>query len=92
MSKHINTVQIIGVPLDLGASRRGTDAGPSALRVAGLRAALSKMGHELTLDVDIPVPQMETQEYRADAQSSARYKKEILKVCTDLAQNHLCSA
>ena len=86
MSKHINTVQIIGVPLDLGASRRGTDAGPSALRVAGLRAALSKMGHELTLDVDIPVPQMETQEYRADAQSSARYKKEILKVCTDLAQ------
>ena len=27
-------VRIIGVPLDLGASRRGTDVGPSALRIA----------------------------------------------------------
>ena len=26
-------VRIIGVPLDLGASRRGTDVGPSALRL-----------------------------------------------------------
>ncbi len=25
------TIRIVGVPLDLGASRRGTDMGPSAL-------------------------------------------------------------
>ena len=27
-------IRIIGVPLDLGASRRGVDMGPSALRIA----------------------------------------------------------
>ena len=32
-TKHI---RIIGVPLDLGQSRRGVDMGPSAMRVAGL--------------------------------------------------------
>ena len=80
-----STVQIIGVPLDLGASRRGTDAGPSALRVAGLRAGLRKMGYTLELDKDIIVPQMETQDRSQDTQSSARFKQEILQVCTDLA-------
>ncbi|MEH6446877.1 MAG: arginase [Oceanospirillaceae bacterium] len=85
MSQHKNKVQIIGVPLDLGASRRGTDAGPSALRVAGLRAALLKQSHELALDFDISVPQMETQEYNAEGQNSARYKQEILDVCRNLA-------
>ena len=31
-------IKVIGVPLDLGASRRGVDMGPSAVRVAGLEA------------------------------------------------------
>lgn len=85
MLKQQNTLQIIGVPLDLGASRRGTDAGPMALRVAGLRAALRKMGYEVVLDVDIPVPQRETQERRKDPDCSAHFKAEILQVCRDLA-------
>ena len=29
-------LHIIGVPLDLGAGRRGVDMGPSAIRIAGL--------------------------------------------------------
>ena len=29
-------VHLIGVPLDLGAGRRGVDMGPSAFRIAGL--------------------------------------------------------
>ena len=35
------TLKIIGVPMDLGASHRGTDIGPSALRIADLGAAIS---------------------------------------------------
>ena len=81
-----NTLQIIGVPLDLGASRRGTDAGPMAFRVAGLRAALRKMGYEVALDVDISVPQRETQERNKDHKCSAHFKAEILQVCSDLAE------
>lgn len=54
------SVKIIGVPMDLGASRRGTDSGPSALRIAGLGAAIRKMGYTLTQEEDIFVPAMET--------------------------------
>jgi arginase len=40
-------VRVIGVPMDLGASRRGVDMGPSAIRYAGLHAALEKLGYEV---------------------------------------------
>lgn len=41
MSQAIST---IGVPMDLGQSRRGVDMGPSALRYAGLRDRLRGLG------------------------------------------------
>ena len=59
MNTQKKPVHIIGVPLDLGASRRGTDAGPSAVRVAGLSASLVKLGYEVKIETDIPVPTME---------------------------------
>ncbi|HLK06364.1 MAG TPA: arginase family protein, partial [Candidatus Angelobacter sp.] len=37
-------IKILGVPLDLGQSRRGVDMGPSAVRVAGLEARLEELG------------------------------------------------
>src|SRR5579862_2711740 len=40
-------VRIIGVPLDLGASRRGVDMGPSALRIAQLVERLRTLGHSV---------------------------------------------
>lgn len=76
-------VRIIGVPLDLGASRRGTDVGPSALRIAGLGAALRRMGYDVELEEDIPAPAMET---RRSEDKQARYKPQILDVCTRLAK------
>lgn len=39
------TVHIIGVPMDLGAGRRGVDMGPSAIRVAGLGARIEALGY-----------------------------------------------
>ena len=68
--------------MDLGASRRGTDIGPSALRVAGLGAAIRAMGYTVALEEDIFVPAMET---RSLEDSKARYKPQILGVCTELA-------
>src|SRR3989441_4133075 len=38
-------IRVIGIPLDLGQSRRGVDMGPSAVRVAGLEARLEALGH-----------------------------------------------
>jgi len=36
-------VDIIGVPLDLGANRRGVDMGPSAIRYAGLKESILRL-------------------------------------------------
>jgi arginase len=41
-------IGIIGVPQDLGASRRGVDMGPSAIRIAGLRQSLEHLGYTVT--------------------------------------------
>ncbi|MCH5375807.1 MAG: arginase [Planctomycetes bacterium] len=76
-------VNILGVPLDLGASRRGTDVGPSALRIAGLGAAIRRMGYEVAIEEDIPAPAMET---RRSEDKKARYKPQSLDVCTRLAE------
>jgi arginase len=38
-------IAIIGVPVDLGAGRRGVDMGPSAIRYVGLKARLEALGH-----------------------------------------------
>jgi arginase len=76
------TIKIIGVPMDLGASRRGTDMGPSALRIAGLGARLRAIGYSVAREQDLPVPAMET---RSPEESEARYKPQILEVCSELA-------
>ena len=75
-------VHIIGVPMDLGASRRGTDMGPSAMRIAGLGATIRDMGYRLAREEDIAVPAMET---RSSEDSDARFKPQILSVCTTLS-------
>jgi arginase len=83
MSQTDKPVHIVNVPLDLGASRRGTDAGPSAFRIAGLRRAISGLGYTISAETDIPVPIMETRQL---ADSHARFKDEILSVCVQLAE------
>ena len=40
-------IRIIGVPSDLGASRRGVDMGPSALRIANIGPRLRQLGYEV---------------------------------------------
>lgn len=76
------SVRIVGVPLDLGASRRGTDMGPSALRIAGLGAAIRRLGYRVGREQDIPAPAMET---RSPDDKEARFKPQILEVCINLA-------
>jgi arginase len=63
-------IRIIGVPMDLGASRRGVDMGPSALRVAGLQARIKQLGY-----------QVEEMSY---GEKRAKYLAEIADACKDL--------
>ena len=76
-------IQVIGVPLDLGQSRRGVDMGPSAVRVAGLEARLEALGHvvEDAGNVAVPIP-----EQKKEGASNAKYLKEITATCTKEAE------
>ncbi|OLE84914.1 MAG: arginase [Acidobacteria bacterium 13_1_20CM_2_60_10] len=75
-------IRIIGVPMDLGASRRGVDMGPSALRVAGLQARIKTLGHQVEDIGNIPVKQAEEQHY---GEKRAKYLAEISDTCKELA-------
>ena len=76
-------IQVIGVPLDMGASRRGVDMGPSAVRVAGLEARLEALGHQVTDGGNILVEIAETQAFGSQ---NARYLKQIADTCTRTAE------
>ena len=71
-------IRVIGVPLDLGASRRGVDMGPSAVRVAGLAARLESLGYRVTDAGNIRVEIAETQ---VPGNRNARYLAEIAETC-----------
>lgn len=49
-------IDIIGVPIDLGADRRGVDMGPSAIRYAHLNQKLETLGHEVQDEGNVEVP------------------------------------
>jgi arginase len=75
-------IRVIGVPLDLGQSRRGVDMGPSAVRVAGLEARLEAIGHtvEDAGNVAVALP-----EQKKEGAAHAKYLKEITATCTTSA-------
>jgi arginase len=53
-------IRIIGVPIDLGASRRGANLGPSALRAADVGPQLRELGLDVDDIGDIRVPDRES--------------------------------
>lgn len=57
---HSKKISILGIPMDLGAGRRGVDMGVSALRNARLSQALRDLGHLVEDLGDIPVKIAET--------------------------------
>ena len=81
-------VHLIGVPLDLGGNRRGTDMGPSAFRIAGIGEQIAKMGIALLDkgDVSSPIPENKT-----EGDTRKRYVKDIARVCYKLYQMALAS-
>ena len=76
-------IRIIGVPLDLGQSRRGVDMGPSAMRVAGLQARLEALGHAVEDGGNVPVA---IAEQKKEGDPRAKYLKEITTTCTKHAE------
>ena len=59
MARKKRNLGIIGVPIDLGAGRRGVDMGPSAIRIADLEKRLEDLGHKVVDygDLDVMIPE-----------------------------------
>jgi arginase len=76
-------IRLIGVPLDLGAGRRGVDMGPSALRIAGLRERLERLGYQVTDAGDLAVTIPETAD---PGDPQAHYLPQIAEVAGVLAE------
>ena len=75
-------ISLLGVPMDLGADRRGVDMGPSAIRYADIGDKLRGLGHEVD-DLDsIPVPAPET---RAPGDPRLKYLDQIVAAVNELA-------
>jgi arginase len=67
--------------MDLGASRRGVDMGPSAIRVTNVTRAIQKLDYDVVDkgDVDVPIPEeVEVKD------PNKKYAHEILSVCAAL--------
>jgi arginase len=71
-------VGIIGVPIDLGAGRRGVDMGPYAIRYAGLEHNLLDLRLEVTDHHNIQVPGPES---TGEGSPRARYLDLIESAC-----------
>jgi arginase len=74
-------IDLIGIPLDLGAGRRGVDMGPSALRIAQLGGRLAALGHTVNDRGDLRHPVRET---RPTGNARKKYIRDIARVCRQL--------
>jgi arginase len=81
--QELKSITVIGVPLDLGAGRRGVDMGPSAIRYANLHEKLTKMGFDVEDIGNLSVPTLET--YKV-IDPSLKYLDEIVAVNEKLAE------
>lgn len=76
-------IRVIGVPLDLGQTRRGVDMGPSAVRVAGLEARLEQLGHKVEDAGNVAVA---IAEQKKEGNPNAKYIREITSTCQKEAE------
>ncbi|NSL52403.1 arginase [Calidifontibacillus erzurumensis] len=78
MKKHIS---IIGVPMDLGQSRRGVDMGPSAIRYAGVIERLEKLNYIIEDKGDIEIGRSNVDE----GTTNLKHLKAVTEANTKLA-------
>lgn len=75
-------VKVIGVPMDLGADRRGVDMGPSAIRYAHLYERLRENGIIVEDFGNVEVPNMESTKIQ---DANLKYLPEIVDASEKLA-------
>lgn len=82
LPENLHAVHLIGVPMDLGANRRGVDMGPSALRIAGLQQAIEALNITVEDRGNVPII---LQEMAEPGDPKQRYLREIANCARELA-------
>jgi arginase len=80
------SIRVIGVPMDLGADRRGVDMGPSAIRYAGLSDTLHDLDYAYTDvgDIDVVHPELGDPDSIEPSTGRAKYLAEVKELCNEL--------
>jgi len=92
MSKQ--TISLIGVPVDLGQSRRGVDMGPSAIRYAHVKDVIKELGYpiidlgDLTVSNDLDINEASNSNLHNLYQIVYENKKLANIVDREVAENH----
>ncbi|UGB32254.1 arginase [Metabacillus sp. B2-18] len=81
-----NHISIIGVPMDLGQSRRGVDMGPSAIRYAGVVERLEELDYEIHDKGDIEIGRPGKDE-EATLGNNLKYLKAVTIASEKLAES-----
>ena len=81
MAARPRSVQIIGVPTDLGANIRGANMGPASIRIADLHQKIAVLGFEVVDAGDVDVPIRDT---LPETSHKAKFRQEIGKVAADV--------
>lgn len=84
-------LQLIHVPLDLGAASRGADRGPAALLQAGLRAALQRGGRTLADDMVLAVAGNSDRLNTRPPQATIHHYAAVADLCQRLARTTYAS-
>jgi arginase len=74
-------IDLVGVPMDHGAGRRGVDMGPSAIRYAGLDTGLQQIGCSVNDLGNLEVPIFETCK---DTEPNLRYIECVVPIAQQL--------
>ena len=75
-------ISITNVHLDLGAGKRGTDMGPSAIHLAGLMPKIKALGHQIDSIQSLGVQHFDALD---PVDPEARFIREITETCSQLA-------
>lgn len=76
-------IEIIGVPTDFGANIRGTNMGPAAIRIAGLKERLEHLDKQVIDAGDIDVP---TRESLSEEEREKNFLPIVTKICLQLKE------
>ncbi len=76
-------ISLIGVPMYLGAGRRGVDMGPSAIRYANIHKQLADLGHTVKDLGSVPVPEPTAP---PEPENKLKYLDEVVCVANELAK------